>query len=150
MNWVLFAATGVLAIILVLMAFSGILPGSNQMEPAPAACVMQSGFKCSDFYLDSNGLLSVSLEPAISYPIDITAVGCNHNVTSLHSQTIRPEANVQPDAGVNLSIMCYEGLEQFNGSIGEPFAGYLAINYTDSKTGFPEVIYGTIQLKVSN
>jgi hypothetical protein len=120
---------------------------SSVPENSSPSCTMQAGFKCSDFSLDANGVFSVLLEPAISDPINITAIGCDSNITSLQAQSIRPEILIQVGAAANLSTTCYLGLNPFNENTGEIFTGYLIVNYTDSKTGIPQIVYGSVDLK---
>lgn len=116
-------------------------------------CIVQAGFSCLNYVLSSNGTLMINLEQATEAPINITALGCNTNVTTMFmQQPDNPPSNqVYMPIGSNYTfdVQCYSFDTPFNGTIGQLYKGNLVINYTDTLTGFPHVAYGTIIDKVT-
>ena len=117
--------------------------------PTPQQCLIQAGLQCLNYYMATNGMLTLSIIQFMSTPINVTAIGCNQNETIVHMQSYSPNIEMQVDANYTFNAPCYSSTgAQFSGSPGEAFRGYLIINYTDIETGFPQVAYGQISVDV--
>ena len=113
-------------------------------------CTMPIGFTCSGTVLTTYGYLSLSIEQGTTSSINVTAIGCNTNVTTANMQQESPQVSI-PSGGshtFNL-IQCYVGPSVFSGSIGSIYRGYLIMNYTDMSTGLSHTATGSVLLKVS-
>ncbi len=114
-------------------------------------CIMAAGFSCINYFLASNGVLTLNLEQATPTTVTITAVGCNLNLTTANMYVV-PNNGVNVTIGGNYTftgVQCYNYGTAFSGSVGSLFKGSLAVNYTDTQTGFPHTIYGTLIAKVT-
>jgi len=118
-------------------------------------CILPAGFSCESYTLASNGLLTINLGQATTYPIQVTAMGCT-NPQSLSNMIIENTmtANyISMPIGSNYiftNVYCYSNGTVYSGTVGaSTFSGYLEINYTNSYTGFPNTQYGTIRVEVT-
>ncbi|MFI5412688.1 MAG: hypothetical protein ACHQX1_02255 [Candidatus Micrarchaeales archaeon] len=126
-------------------------------------CVATPSFACGAAVLNSNGLLTFVLTQAIGGTINITAVACSSglNVTGNMPQygnvkvqkyatvnTLYPNNALQygltmySGASAQITTNCYGLLGLSNQNIGQPYTGYIWINYTF--TGLP-TNYNTVQ-----
>ena len=116
-------------------------------------CLMNANFGCDNYYIASNGELSFTLLQVTQYPINITAIGCYTNTTTpTYQKPYNPPSNqINMIVGSNytFSVDCYDGNTLFSGKLGSLYEGTLAVNYTSTTTGFPNVAYGKIVVKVS-
>jgi hypothetical protein len=129
----------------VLFAIGAFSPGNS----ASQVCQLEAGFVCSNYYMVQNGILSVNIYQTTTTPINITAIGCNTNSTYIPTNTIVPQAYLTIGGNKTINVQCYKGTSPFSGQVDELYVGYLQINYTDVTTGFPEVIYGTVAVKIA-
>jgi hypothetical protein len=120
----------------------------NPQQYTNEVCNFQAGFSCTNFYMDQNGLFIMNIIPETSTPINVTAVGCNQNTTSVTTTNIVPQIYLPIDTNVTLSVQCDIGTQPFSGTVGQVFTGYLELNYTDTSTGFPSLIHGYTDVKV--
>ncbi len=112
-------------------------------------CTMPIGFTCSGTTLTSSGSLSLSIEQGTSSRINVTAIGCNTNVTTANMQQESPQVSIPVGSSYTFnSVRCYAGSSAFSGAIGTAYRGYLIMNYTDIASGLSHTITGSVLLKV--
>lgn len=125
----------------------------NPSQFAGQECVLSSGFSCLSYLLFPNGTLSLNLLQSSGKAVNITSLGCDTIETTsyMHAPNNPPSNQVYMPIGSNYTfpVTCYS-----NGSVASPavsslFNGYLAVNYTETTTGFPHTIYGRIVVKAS-
>ncbi|MEM0149283.1 MAG: hypothetical protein QXW10_00080 [Candidatus Micrarchaeaceae archaeon] len=116
-----------------------------------STCIFPADFSCLQDFMASNGTLSINVEQATESPIEITAIGCNSNVTDANMQLYTGSNAIYIPIGGNytFNVPCYSGSALFSGSPGSLFKGYVIINYTDLETGFPHMTTGTLVQKIT-
>ncbi|MDE1851774.1 MAG: hypothetical protein KGH69_03750 [Candidatus Micrarchaeota archaeon] len=122
----------------------GIFNPSSQVT----SCSFPVGIECKQTLMSSNGILYLSISNANQYPIKITASGCNTNQTGIVTQN--QSLVILGGSTAAISMQCYSGSSAFAGKIGALFRGSLQLNYTETQTGTPHVIYGQLLDKVSS
>ncbi|MDE1823352.1 MAG: hypothetical protein KGI00_01060 [Candidatus Micrarchaeota archaeon] len=122
----------------------GILNPSGQI----VSCALPANLECNQALLSSNGILYLSIANANPYPIKITASGCNSNQTGIVTQS--QSLVIQGGSTAAISTQCYSGTTAFSGKIGSLFRGTLQLNYTETQTGIPHVVYGQLLDKVTS
>ncbi len=118
-------------------------------------CILTAGITCSNLYMTTNGLLSVTLVQNTQTPINITAIGCNTNTTI--SNTIMTLPNNPPSnqftvnigGNYTMALQCYSAGKAFSGPVGNSYSGYLLVNYTQQYSALPHTIYGNLNVRVS-
>lgn len=115
-------------------------------------CVMPAGFSCINYYLAQNGLLSINILQSTSYPINITAIGCNNPASTTNMQNTNPahplNGNFVPiSSNFTISILCYSNASVATGRPGIFYSGYIAINYTQAYTNIPQTVFGRLTTK---
>lgn len=135
----------ILAVVLAALFLLGVF---NPSQYANEVCSFQSGFSCTSYYMNPNGLFIMNIIPETSTPINVTAVGCNQNSTAVTTTSIVPQIYLPIDTNVTLSVQCDIGTAAYSGAVGQVFTGYLELNYTDVSTGFPNLIHGYTDVKV--
>jgi len=115
-----------------------------------SSCIFPADFSCLQDFMSTNGVLTVNIEQSTEAPIDITAIGCNSNVTLANMQQYQGSSAIYVPIGGNytFNIQCYSGSTQFSGSPGSLFKGYVIMNYTDLETGFPHTTEATLIQKI--
>lgn len=116
-------------------------------------CTFPAGFSCINIFLATNGLLSLNLLQITTAPLNISAMGCNSNSTLSHMQSILnpPTNQIKLNVGSNYTFhfSCYSGVNIITPSTGTSFSGYVFVNYTETVTGLPHTVFGTIYLKAT-
>lgn len=133
-----------IAIATTLFVTLGILNPSGQIM----SCALPIGLECGQALLSSNGILYLSIANANPYPIKITASGCNVNQTGIITQN--QSLVIQGGVTAAISTQCYSGASKFTGKLGALFKGTLQLNYTETQTGIPHVVYGQLVDKVTS
>ncbi len=140
----------ILGIVLVSLYALGVF---NPANFSSSECVLNAGFSCLNFFIAQNGLFTVNLEQSTSDPINITAIGCNTNQTTVHmSAPLNPPTNqiyLQVGANRTFTVQCWTGPVTYSNTPGNLFTGYLVVNYTDEVTSLPNTIYGKLNVQVS-
>ena len=142
----------ILIISIVLVALFAIITSST--NPVQE-CIMPAGFSCPSFYIAQNGMLQMNLLQSSQYPIQVTSIGCtNPQSLSFMTPTNTPSTPnyVAMPIGSNYifsNIQCYSNHTAFSGVIKSAFSGYIEINYTNTYTGFPNTVYGTLRVEVT-
>lgn len=142
-GWALLVLAAVLAVIGWLL-FSA--------PTTPQACILSQGLTCQSATISANGMLQLDLLQSTQDPIRITAIGCTTPSSLAYMQGSNPPSNsVNMAVGSNYTfyVQCYSNSAPFSGSIGTGYSGTLIINYTDTYSGFPSTVYGTISEKVA-
>lgn len=127
----------------------------NTAQFTPNLCVFPADFGCYSAPLFANGNILLNLEQSTSYPINVTAVGCNdagntnymYGVNSIVSGA--NSINIQIGANYTFMVPCYKGASVFKGTIGQLYTGYVVVNYTDTVTGFQHQVVGKLVQKVA-
>ncbi len=136
----------VVAIVLAALYFLGVFNSSALISDT---CTMPIGFTCTGTVLTSSGSLSLSMEQGTSSQINVTAIGCNTNVTTANMQQESPQVSIFAGSSYTFnSVQCYAGASAFSGAIGSVYRGYLIMNYTDIASGLSHTITGSVLLKV--
>ncbi len=111
-------------------------------------CTMPAGFSCTSDYLYGNGLVLLNIQYTNTNPISVKQVGCNSNQTLANIHTYANAIVMNTGTNNTFAITCYTGNVIFTGTLDSVFTGSIAINYTDTYTGFQQLIYGKIETKV--
>ncbi len=138
--------------ILILAIIGAALFALGVFNPAGSAsqtCELEAGFSCINYYMVQNGMLYINILQTTATPINITAMGCNSNSTYIPVNTITPQVYMPIGTNSTFGVQCYQYKTAFSGRVNQPFIGYVAVNYTDVSTGFPNQIYGTINVKIA-
>jgi hypothetical protein len=138
--------------ILILAIAAGVLFSLGVFTPGSAAsqiCQLEAGFSCANYYMVQNGLLLVNIVQTTTIPINITSIGCNTNQSAISTNSVVPQAYLPIGGNRTLTVQCYSGATAFSGTVSQLYNGYLEVNYTDVTTGFPEVIYGNVAVKIA-
>ncbi|MGC8479340.1 MAG: hypothetical protein ACP5M9_01585 [Candidatus Micrarchaeia archaeon] len=117
-------------------------------------CVIEAGFSCSNYYLNSQGVLTFTLKQQTSNPVNITGIACYENGTLLSGQApYNPPTNeVFMPVGTSYTFyaQCYSSNTiPFSGNIGDYFTGSVAIYYKDAITHLTELAVGSLTVPVS-
>jgi hypothetical protein len=121
----------------------------NPGQSASQVCQLEAGFICANYYMVQNGILTLNIIQSTTVPVNITAVGCNTNSTLITTQNIKPQDYMPIGSNVTINVQCYDGSLPFSGKINQLYLGNLQLNYTDATTGFPQIIYGNIAVRIS-
>ncbi|MGC8587230.1 MAG: hypothetical protein ACP5K9_03015 [Candidatus Micrarchaeia archaeon] len=136
----------IIAIVFATLVASGVFSPNAFVTPS---CTLPSGLSCSNFFLYSNGTLSVQIVNSMQDPMNITAVGCAQASGVITMQPpYNPPSNqvyVASGSGSYVSIICSPTAL----SPGTLFTGNIKINYTDDITGFQQTAPGKIVAKVN-
>ncbi|MEM0123999.1 MAG: hypothetical protein QXF41_00440 [Candidatus Micrarchaeaceae archaeon] len=126
----------------------------NPNAYAGQECLLEAGFSCTNYYMASNGLLTISIEQVTSQPINVTAIGCTENSTSIKMGTIfTPTSNqiaMPIGSSHTFNVECYDQYgNPVSLPVGSVFTGSILLNYTNTLTGFPNIMFGKIRVRVS-
>ena len=143
--------------ILIIVVALGAIFSLNLFSPGTFVnnqCVLPNGFACISYSIAENGMLTLNLLQSTQDPLNVTGVACNTGKLSLtnHMSTIYDASNsVYMAVGNNstFSVQCYDGSSAYTGASTSLFTGYIAINYTDAYTGFPNTAEGSIAVKIT-
>jgi hypothetical protein len=133
----------ILAIVVLVIVSSGFLT----QKPADL-CSFQYNFTCTSYYINSNGILNVSITQRTGYNITATYIGCDSNVSSsaiLKSISI----NVPNYGNFSETLQCYYSGKDFNSTIGSSYKGYIIFEYTNSLSGYAHTIAGRIVYNIN-
>lgn len=144
------------AILIISVALSALYISGlfNPSTEAGTACVLPAGFSCPSIILTPNGILTINILQSNIFSLNVTAIGCNTNITTAH-MTI---PNNPPSNQINIpsggsytfpSIQCYAGSAAYSGTVGSEFAGYISLNYTSLQAGLPQTVVGKLFAKIS-
>lgn len=113
-------------------------------------CVMPAGFICINWQYATNGLLTINLEQATQSTINVTGIACSTNVTIPTITYIIPSLQTQMPIGSNaiFNLQCFNNGVVDTLPASSLFTGTLAINYTETLTGFPHVASGKVIARV--
>lgn len=135
----------VLGVVLVTLYELNVFTPSNYVSPI---CTMPAGFSCVSNYLYGNGMIVLNIEYTNIDPIAVTQIGCNSNQTTAHLYTYAIPVAINSGENSTFAVTCYQGSTPFSGPLGTLFSGSIAVNYTDTHTGFQNFIYGKVVTKV--
>ncbi len=140
----------IIAIVLVTLFELGLF------TPKPnTQCIIEAGFSCSGYTLNSQGVLEFTLNQQTSNPVNITGIACYENGTLLTGQApYNPPSNeVFMPVGTSTAfyVQCYSGANnKFSGDLGSYFHGSIAIYYTDAITHLTELAEGSLIIPVTS
>ncbi len=135
--------------ILIIGIVLGVLFESGLLSPHVATECSFPDFQCLSATISSSGIMNINIAPDdFSYPINITAIGCNSAGVLENMTVITPQITLQPLENFSRSIQCYDNGTAFSSSPGSAYNGYVLVNYTSSNTGFRLLELGKIVLKV--
>lgn len=121
--------------------------------PINPECTFPAEFSCMGFiFYSANGVVSINLQQATQYTINVTAFGCNNQskFTNMAAPSNPPTNQVQILVGGNytFSMICYgTGSNVASITPGQAYKGYVLINYTDIQTSFPHSVIGQLIAK---
>ncbi|MEM0148890.1 MAG: hypothetical protein QW774_01370 [Candidatus Micrarchaeaceae archaeon] len=146
-GWMFLIVAAVLAAMFALGLF-------NPSAYSGQECVLEAGFSCVNYYMASNGLLTIDIEQVTSEPINVTAIGCNENSTSIKMGTVySPASNeiaMPIGSSYTFNVECYDQYgNPVSLPVGSMFSGSIILNYTNTLTGFPNIMFGRILVRVS-
>lgn len=127
--------------------------GNSLTQPT---CSTIASFSCGAFVFNSNGLLTFTLTQSFSSYVNITGIACSSgiNITGnkpsfgniyVLSNSVAPQYYVNSefsngmvlygDQSATISVNCYGGGGISSQNLGQPYTGYVWLNYTS--TGLP-------------
>ena len=119
----------------------------------PSECVIGAGFECTNYYMSQNGVAVVTIKNTAN-PLYIKDVGCfapqTDTVLSAINNPPSNEIYLPTGSSSTLNIQCYSNDTAFSGTIGNYYSGFIAINYTDASTLFPQFVSGKMVIEISN
>jgi len=114
----------------------------------PNLCALPADVGCVSAVLVPNGLLTVNIQQATQYTINVIGVGCNSQSTN--TMTSRQSQIISIGGNATFAVPCYTNSGAvFNSVVGQIYKGYLIVNYTDLTTGFQHTVVGTLIQTVS-
>jgi len=129
----------IIGVVLAALAEMGLF---NPSTYAQSICDLPANLFCKSFFLSTSGVLAVTIENTMQDPINITAVGCG-NQPLANMQSITPVYLPQGHS-YTFNVQC-EGAA--NSHIGQLYAGYITLNYTDDVTLFSQTLSGKVIVK---
>ena len=142
------------AILIIAVALAALFELGIFNRAPPTQCILEGGFGCSDYYLNTNGVLVFNLGQQTTNPINITGIACYENSTLLPGQKpYNPPSNqifMPVGSSDTFYVQCYTtNTLTYSGNIGSTFTGTLAIYYTDAITHYTELVKGSLIVPVS-
>lgn len=111
-------------------------------------CIFQADISCTMDTMNTAGVLTINVQQSTQSPINITAIGCNTNITTTGMTTFTGANRINMVIGGNaiISVQCLAGPNSapFSGKIGEIYKGYVILNYTNLQTGYPHTTVGKL------
>jgi len=138
--------------ILIIAITLGSLYGLGLFNPSNVVnnqCVFSADFSCVSQFLYSNGTLTVTLEQATPYAINITAIGCNTGINTTHMTQLPTPIYVPIGGTSTFTTSCYSNGTVISYQPGELYKGYILVNYTSLGTGFQHILTGSLIQKAS-
>ncbi len=135
----------IIGVVLAALYELNVFTPSNYISPI---CTLPAGFTCESNFLYGNGLILLNIGYTNIDPIAVTQIGCNSNQTTAHLYTYATPVAMNAGENTTFKVVCYQGNTTFSGPLDTVFAGSIAINYTDTHTGFQNFIYGKVVTKV--
>ena len=134
------------AIVLVVLAavyYIFIAPGNQPITPV---CKFPIDIACIDFYVKSNGNLTIVIRQTSGHPITVTGLNCT---AQNNPSAVTKSMNVQFNDGEQKLLVdnqpCYRSSgDVATGSVGSYYAGKLYIRYNETDTGFSHLLVGDI------
>ncbi len=144
-GWAILIIILVLSILYTLGIFS-------QGSFTPNLCTLPADIGCISAVLFPNGALTINIEQATQYTINVVAVGCNDRGTPTNAlmpmNVINPPVTLSVGGNSTFTITCYSNGMTYNAPIGQMYRGFILINYTDLPTGFLHTAEGSLIQKV--
>jgi hypothetical protein len=117
-------------------------------------CIIEAGFSCSGYTLNSQGVLAFTLNQQTSHPVNITGIACYENGTLLAGQApYNPPSNqvfMPVGSSTTFYVQCFSSQNnEFSGNLGSYFHGSIAIYYKDAITHLTELAVGSLILPVT-
>ena len=128
----------------------------------PVSCIPTQAFACGIFYINSNGMLTVTLSQATGGTITVNGFACSSNINATADRpqygnifvTSNPNyypSGTAPSNGINFysdtsntfRVLCYSPSGLAVGTLGGIFYGHVWMNYT--VTG-----YGTVTQSIAS
>jgi hypothetical protein len=120
----------------------------SQGSSTPDICALPADIGCVSATLIPNGLLTVNIEQATQYTINVVAIGCNDQIPPPNMIVVSPPTTIPIGGNATFKVPCYHltGNSElpYSSAIGQSYKGYLIINYTDLTTGFTHIAHGTL------
>jgi hypothetical protein len=136
----------------------------NQNALTPNICALPADIGCLSSSIAPTGILTINIQQATEYTINVFAVGCNDKGSPTANTitggagtmtVISPPATIPVGGNATFSIPCYTYSKAtsneivYNGIIGSAYKGYLIVNYTNLPDGFNHTAEGTLIQKVT-
>lgn len=124
----------------------------NQGSVAPNLCALPANVGCVSAVLWPNGIVSVNIQQATAYTINIVGIGCNTQGIANAPAPSSGNAMLLIGGNATFSVQCWtvSGVTwtAYNAPIGQTYSGYIILNYTDIGTGFQHTVSGALIQKV--
>ncbi len=140
----------IIALVLIGLFYIGVF--SNKQ--VTSNCIFPGGsLACTNIYIAGNGLLTADVQQGGTYPINVTAIGCNTNsAQAVTTNDINPPGNTVYMIAHQIyqfTAQCYNDSTAYSGNPGDVYTGYFILQYLDTYTGLPTTAYAQIQVKVT-
>ncbi len=114
----------------------------------PIYCTLNSNLACTNYVIQPDGTLTLTILQTTGNPINITAFSCTANATPTFT-TIQ-SGEIQSGHSATLTEQCYDSKNNaFSGPTGSVYRGNIALRYANYLTEYPTLVYGAISVKVS-
>ncbi len=128
----------ILAVVLVALYTFGFF------NTTPSFCDISASFSCQDYFLGSNGVLSVTILQSTSSQINVTGIACTENTTPKF-QTLE-SAPQNSGSSQTYTVQCYtQSGSAYSGTAGSVYKGSIDLRYTNTFTGYLSTVYGSFE-----
>lgn len=122
---------------------TGVYTGQHSVS---STCTFSKEFECLNATIYSNtGSLNFTIQQVTSSNMTITAYGCNNKGTFTNMITPSNRTVLMQNKVISFNVNCYQNTSRLNIVQGQPFKGYVMINYTNSSGTYTAT--GTITAK---
>ncbi len=137
----------ILAIALIALFILGVF---NSSGATGQICQINQGFSCLNYYMNTTGVLVLTVTQTGSNYINITSIGCSSDTNNqylVHYTTPSEQPYIPYGDGYTFTVQCYTSTGKPSINIGSAFSGFIYINYVNDVTGFPGSAVGSFVIK---
>ena len=112
----------------------------------PAHCILQAGWSCIDYVMNTGGVLQLKLSQGIGSDVEITGVACYQNSNSITETKLASGILLHSGEQKTFLAQCYDSNgNAYSGTVGSPpYQGYLTIYFTRLSDGITETASGAV------
>ena len=142
------------ALLIIAIALAALFELGIFTPSPPQQCILSDGLVCKNFFINSQGSLTIQVFNSGTTPMNITGVACYQNSSDIIYQkegNINGQVALSPGGTVTLYTNCYGSNNNiYTSSYGSFYGGDLSITFIDSRTGISGDSYGSISVITKN